>query len=130
MKKISLGSFPLISIHGKDRKNFESYMIKVLSDLITANQLSNSINSDRVQYITPLSIMNFIKANKDKNLAATSVQPGASTQSDDREHKARTIKHAFKNTKTRNLFGLFFSIYKKLLFINYYRYMDFPKKVR
>ena len=99
MKKISLGSFPLISIHGKDRKNFESYMIKVLSDLITANQLSNSINSDRVQYITPLSIMNFIKANKDKNLAAASVQPGASTQSDDREHKARTIKHAFKNTK-------------------------------
>ena len=63
MKKISLGSFPLISIHAKDRKNFESYMIKVLSDLITANQLSNSIYSDRVQYVTPISIMNFIKAN-------------------------------------------------------------------
>ncbi len=99
MKKISLGSFPLISIHAKDRKNFESYMIKVLSDLITANQLSNSIYSDRVQYVTPISIMNFIKANKDGKLASTSMQPGANTQSDDRENKARVIKHAFKNTK-------------------------------
>ena len=99
MKKISLGSFPLISIHAKDRKNFESYMIKVLSDLITANQLSNSIYNDRVQYVTPISIMNFIKANKDSKLTSAINQPGVKAQSDDRENKARVIKHAFKNTK-------------------------------
>ena len=97
MKKISLGSFPLISIHGKDRKNFESYMIKVLSDLISANQLSNSIYSDRVQYVTPISIMNFIKENKNANF--TEKSPQLLNKNESSDFKANTIKHAFKNTK-------------------------------
>ena len=98
MKKISLGSFPLIDVIGKDRRIFESYLIKVISDLITANQLSNQIHADRVQYVTPLSIMKFIKEDQ-KELTSTQSLPGDNTQESDRDRKATTIKHAFKNTK-------------------------------
>ena len=98
MKKISLGSFPLVDVTGKDRKIFESYLIKVVSDLVTANQLSNSIHMDRVNYITPLSILKFIKEDQ-KNLIQSSPEPNASTQGDKRNEKAKVIKNAFRNTK-------------------------------
>ena len=95
MKKISLGSFPLIEISGKDRKIFESYLIKVVSDLITANQLSNSIYMDRANFVTPLSILKFIKEDQ-KGLIGTKPEPGKETQQTDRDRKARVIKNAFK----------------------------------
>ena len=98
MKKISLGSFPLVDVTGKDRKIFESYLIKVVSDLVTANQLSNSIYMDRVNYITPLSILKFIKEDQ-KGLVQTSPEPGSDTQVNDRDRKAKSIRNAFRNTK-------------------------------
>ena len=98
MRKISLGSFPLIDVVGKDRRIFESYLIKVISDLITANQLSNSIYTDRVQYVTPLSILKFIKEDQ-KGLVQTTPQPNKDVSSDDRSRKAKSIQNAFRNTK-------------------------------
>lgn len=100
MKKISLGSFPLIDVAGKDRKIFESYLIKVVSDLITSNQISNAIHSDRVQYITPLSILKFIKENKDGKLGQSNFTPSNDDQSDIRTRKAKVIRNAFSNTKS------------------------------
>ena len=98
MKKISLGSFPLIEISGKDRKIFESYLVKVVSDLVTANQLSNSIYSDRANFITPLSILKFIKEDQ-KGLVNSTQEPGHDAQKNDRDRKAKTIRNAFRNTK-------------------------------
>ena len=98
MKKISLGSFPLVDVTGKDRKIFESYLIKVVSDLVTANQLSNSIYMDRVNYVTPLSILKFIKEDQ-KGLIKSTPEPGADVQGNERERKAKSIRNAFKNTK-------------------------------
>lgn len=100
MKKISLGSFPLVDVRGSDRKVFESYLIKVVSDLITVNQISNSIHADRVRYITPISIMNFIKENKSDQLTQPGQQPNNNQNSDIRDQKANSIKNAFRNTKT------------------------------
>ena len=99
MKKISLGSFPLIDVVGKDRRIFESYLIKVISDLITSNQISNTINADRVQYITPLSILKFIKEDQKNISGHVNQAPKSDDQKDTRGYKADTIKHAFKNTK-------------------------------
>ena len=99
MKKISLGSFPLVDVRGNERKVFESYLIKVVSDLITVNQISNSVNSDRLRYVTPLSIMNFIKENKTEKIVQTNSEPNGEQNSSERDRKASTIKNAFKNTK-------------------------------
>lgn len=98
MKKISLGSFPLVDVTGKDRKIFESYLIKVVSDLVTANQLSNSIYTNRVNYVTPLSILKFIKEDQ-KGLIKSTPEPGTDTQTDERSRKAKSIRNAFKHTK-------------------------------
>lgn len=97
MKKISLGSFPLVDLDGKERKYIDSYLIKVLSDLITVNQLSNSIYMDRAKYITPISIMEFIKENKGNSSGPN--QPYSDSMDTERLVKANVIKHAFKNTK-------------------------------
>lgn len=97
MKKISLGSFPLVDLDGKERKYIDSYLIKVLSDLITVNQLSNSIYMDRAKYITPISIMEFIKENKGNSSSPN--QPNSDSMDTERLIKANVIKHAFKNTK-------------------------------
>ncbi len=97
MKKISLGSFPLVDLDGKERKYIDSYLIKVLSDLITVNQLSNSIYMDRAKYITPISIMEFIKENKGNSSSPN--QPYSDSMDTERLIKANVIKHAFKNTK-------------------------------
>ena len=97
MKKISLGSFPLVSIEGKERKYIDSYLIKVLSDLITVNQLSNSIYMDRAKYITPISILEFIKENKSNGSGPA--QPYSDVMDSERITKGSIIKHAFKNTK-------------------------------
>ena len=97
MKKISLGSFPLVDLDGKERKYIDSYLIKVLSDLITVNQLSNSIYMDRAKYITPISIMEFIKENKGNSSGPN--QPYSDSMDTERLIKANVIKHAFKNTK-------------------------------
>ena len=72
MKKIAVGAFPLVSIDKIERKMVENYLINTLSDLINVNQLSADINSDRARFITPMSILNFIKENKDasQNLPA------------------------------------------------------------
>ena len=99
MKKISLGSFPLVDVRGNERKVFESYLIKVVSDLITVNQISNSVNADRLRYVTPLSIMNFIKENKTEKIVQTNYEPNDKQNQDIRDAKASTIKNAFKNTK-------------------------------
>ena len=64
MKKIAVGAFPLVSIDKIERKMVENYLINTLSDLINVNQLSADINSDRARFITPMSILNFIKENK------------------------------------------------------------------
>ena len=133
MKKISLGSFPLIDVVGKDRRIFESYLIKVISDLITSNQISNQIYADRVQYITPLSIMKFIKEDQ-KAFGSNGQVPDSKTQNDTRSFKAETIKHAFKNTKMlyqsiasdpfyRN--NMFYPIYIEEIIKSNYGYQDY-----
>lgn len=133
MKKISLGSFPLIEISGKDRKIFESYLIKVVSDLITANQLSNSIYMDRANFVTPLSILKFIKEDQ-KDLIGTKYEPGKETQQTVRDRKARVIKNAFRNTKQlyRAIASdpfykshLFYPIYIEEPIKSNYGYMDY-----
>ena len=61
---ILVGAFPLVSIDKMERKMVENYLINTLSDLINVNQLSADINSDRARFITPMSILNFIKENQ------------------------------------------------------------------
>ena len=97
MKKISLGSFPLVQLPKTERKMIDSYLVKVLSDLITVNQLSNSIYMDRVRYITPLSIMEYIKENKNRNTEANN--PDSDSMDNERISKSNIIRNAFKNTK-------------------------------
>ena len=97
MKKISLGSFPLVQLPKNERKMIDSYLVKVLSDLITVNQLSNSIYMDRVRYITPLSIMEYIKENKNRNTEANN--PDSDSMDNERISKSNIIRNAFKNTK-------------------------------
>ena len=134
MKKISLGSFPLVDVQKSDRKTFESYLIKVVSDLITVNQISNSVQTDRVRYITPLSIMNFIKENKDKNLVQTDYEPDKKQSENIMKDKSKTIKNAFRNTKllyqsmASDPFyktNIFYPIYMEETIKNSYEYSDY-----
>lgn len=97
MKKIAVGAFPLVSIDKMERKMVENYLINTLSDLINVNQLSADINSDRARFITPMSILNFIKENK-KEFEYDNEVPYNSMETE-REFKAKSIKRAFKNTK-------------------------------
>lgn len=97
MKKIAVGAFPLVSIDKKERKMVENYLINTLSDLINVNQLSADINSDRARFITPMSILNFIKENK-KQFEHDNEIPYNNMETE-REFKSRAIKRAFKNTK-------------------------------
>ena len=97
MKKIAVGAFPLVSIDKIERKMVENYLINTLSDLINVNQLSADINSDRARFITPMSILNFIKENK-TNFEHTS-EVSYNNMETERESKAKSIKRAFKNTK-------------------------------
>lgn len=97
MKKIAVGAFPLVSIDKIERKMVENYLINTLSDLINVNQLSADINSDRARFITPMSILNFIKENKTNFEHDREVQ--YNNMETERESKAKAIKRAFKNTK-------------------------------
>lgn len=97
MKKIAVGAFPLVSIDKIERKMVENYLINTLSDLINVNQLSADINSDRARFITPMSILNFIKENK-TNFEHDREVPYNNMETE-RESKAKVIKRAFKNTK-------------------------------
>ena len=97
MKKIAVGAFPLVSIDKIERKMVENYLINTLSDLINVNQLSADINSDRARFITPMSILNFIKENK-TNFEHNS-EVSYNDMKTERESKANSIKRAFKNTK-------------------------------
>ena len=97
MKKIAVGAFPLVSIDKIERKMVENYLINTLSDLINVNQLSADINSDRARFITPMSILNFIKENKTNFEHTTEVS--YNNMETERESKAWSIKRAFKNTK-------------------------------
>lgn len=97
MKKIAVGAFPLVSIDKIERKMVENYLINTLSDLINVNQLSADINSDRARFITPMSILNFIKENKTNFEHETEVS--YNNMETEREYKAKSIKRAFKNTK-------------------------------
>ena len=97
MKKIAVGAFPLVSIDKIERKMVENYLINTLSDLINVNQLSADINSDRARFITPMSILNFIKENKTNFEHTTEVS--YNNMKTERESKAQSIKRAFKNTK-------------------------------
>ena len=97
MKKIAVGAFPLVSIDKMERKMVENYLINTLSDLINVNQLSADINSDRARFITPMSILNFIKENK-TNFEHNS-EVSYNDMKTERESKANSIKRAFKNTK-------------------------------
>ena len=97
MKKIAVGAFPLVSIDKIERKMVENYLINTLSDLINVNQLSADINSDRARFITPMSILNFIKENKTNFEHTTEVS--YNNMRTERESKVQSIKRAFKNTK-------------------------------
>lgn len=95
MKKIAVGAFPLVQIDKIERKWVENYLINTLSDLINVNQLTTDINSDRARFITPMSILNFIKNNKfetEKNVDESNMET-------ERSKKTSSIKRAFKNTK-------------------------------
>lgn len=96
MKKISVGAFPLINLHKDERIMMEKYLINNLSDLITLNQVSQSISNDREKFITPTSILQFMKDNKNIQIPENMAE-GASA--DIRVEKAKTISRAFKNTK-------------------------------
>ena len=95
MKKIAVGAFPLVQIDKIERKMVENYLINTLSDLINVNQLATDINSDRARFITPMSILNFIKSNKFE----TEKTVDESNMETERSKKASSIKRAFKNTK-------------------------------
>lgn len=99
MRKISVGSFPLIDINPANRKFIESYLINTLADLISINQISSSIYDDRAKFITPTVIMDYFKTNKNDLNLATQTEMGRGSSMDYRIQKARTIKNAFGNTK-------------------------------
>ena len=96
MKKIAVGAFPLVHIDKSERKMVENYLINTLSDLINVNQLATDINSDRARFITPMSILNFIKNNKFE----TEKTVPESNMEKERSEKLNSIRRAFKNTKT------------------------------
>ena len=95
MKKIAVGAFPLVHIDKSERKMVENYLINTLSDLINVNQLATDINSDRARFITPMSILNFIKNNKFE----TEKTVPESNMEKERSEKSNSIRRAFKNTK-------------------------------
>ena len=95
MKKIAVGAFPLVHIDKSERKMVENYLINTLSDLINVNQLATDINSDRARFITPMSILNFIKNNKFE----TEKTVPESNMETERSEKSNSIRRAFKNTK-------------------------------
>ena len=95
MKKIAVGAFPLVHIDKSERKMVENYLINTLSDLINVNQLATDINSDRARFITPMSILNFIKNNKFE----TEKTVPESNMEKERSEKSNSISRAFKNTK-------------------------------
>ena len=121
MRKISIGTFPLIDIKAKERKYMDSYLIKVLSDLLTVNQISSSIYDDRARFITPFSILEFFKENK--NFVSDSRnfnEPQSGSMKPERVLKAGIIKNAFKNTK--NLYRAISNdpFYKEFIFYPIY----------
>ena len=121
MRKISIGTFPLIDIKAKERKYMDSYLIKVLSDLLTVNQISSSIYDDRARFITPFSILEFFKENK--NFISDSRnfdEPQSGSMKPERVLKAGIIKNAFKNTK--NLYRAISNdpFYKEFIFYPIY----------
>lgn len=99
MRKISVGSFPLIDIDPNNRKFIESYLINTLSDLISVNQMSSSIYDDRAKFITPVVILDYFKNHKNDLNLATNTEMNRNAAIGDRVQKAKTIKNAFKNTK-------------------------------
>ena len=92
MRKISVGSFPLIDINPANRKFIESYLINTLADLISINQISSSIYDDRAKFITPTVIMDYFKTNKNDLNLATQTEMSRGSSMDYRIQKARTIK--------------------------------------
>lgn len=127
MRKISIGSFPLIDINPKERKYMDSYLIKVLSDLLTVNQISSSIYEDRARFITPFSILEYFKKGKFNNTNELP-EPDSNSMKGDRIYKAAVIKNAFKNT--RNLYRAIGNdpFYKEYIF--YPIYIEEPIKAQ
>lgn len=61
MIKISNGAFPLMDIDKRHRKCIETYMIKLLSDILTLDSEFSSIHNTETKYITPEFLMNLTK---------------------------------------------------------------------
>jgi hypothetical protein len=58
MKKLRVGSFPLIEIPAQDRKCLDRYLIKTFSDNISINDAIRNLNITKgLFYITPDSLM-------------------------------------------------------------------------
>lgn len=99
MRKISVGSFPLVDINPANRKYVESYLINTLADLISINQISASIYDDRAKFITPTVIVDYFKNNKNNLNLDKNYEMQKNASIDYREDKAYSIRNAFKNTK-------------------------------